>query len=83
MEKYEPIPQVTPAEDRETTITIEHSHNTIVIWSNNATILNRLGEEGFIHYAEQTKKGKVLARQFRLPISQLSKVLKVKLYKLY
>ena len=81
--EYTSIPQVTPEDEREVTITLEYHHDRICVWSNNSTILNRLGELGYTHYAEQTKGGKVLARQFHFPMSMLSQLLKVKLYKLY
>jgi len=77
------IQQSTILENRETVITFDYNNKLIIVYSNNATTMNRFEDAGFTCYSEQThaKTGEIMARQYKLPIGELNKFLKVKLYR--
>lgn len=76
------IKQVVSKDEQETMITMDNGAGLIMVYTNVATVMNRMVESDFNYYSEQTnKKGQVMARQYKLPLSEMAKFLKVKLYK--
>ena len=77
------IPQSTILEDRETVITLDYGNELVILYTNNATTMNRLERGGITCYSEQTsmKTGEIMARQYKLPITQMSKFITTKWFK--
>lgn len=82
MEEKGRIPQITPYEERETCVSLINADETCILYTNDATIMNRLDADGYKHYSEQTTKGgKIMARQYKLPKNQHQKFMRQKLHR--
>ena len=75
------VPQSVPLDERNTTITMEYGAERVSLHTNNATIMNRLADDGINYYAEQTKDGKIIARQYQLPLNNYRQFFKHNLHR--
>lgn len=75
------IKQVTILDETETHILIDYGAKSIKIYTTKATLMNRLERAGHPFKKEDTIDGKVFARSYEFPTSQIGDFMKVNLFK--
>lgn len=67
------LPQISNPEERETHINIDYFEEKIKIYTNNATVINRMARNGYEFIKEDTLDGEVYSRTYEFPLNMLSK----------
>ena len=75
------LPQFGLLEETETHINVDYSTKTVYVWTNRASVMNRMARKGFTHSKESTLDGQVSDREYEFPLSEISKVASAGLFK--
>lgn len=75
------LPQVALLEETETTINVDYQDKKVYVWTNRATVMNRMARKGFTHSTESTLDGQVCDRAYTFELNEISKVASAGLFK--
>lgn len=74
------LKQVAEIDSQETHISLDYEMNKIRIYSNKATVMNRLDRMGYRHIKQDTIEGQIYSRSYEFPLSEAVKFLKVNIF---
>lgn len=75
------IKQQALPEETETHIGVSYIDKYIYIYTNKATVMNRMERAGIEHYKEGYMNGEIWDRDYKIPFKDMVKVIKVGLFK--
>lgn len=75
------IKQLAPQEETETIIRIDYEERKLVIYTNKATIMNRLEKIGYSHTKQETADGEVYSREYEFSSKEIGKFLRTSVFK--
>ena len=75
------IKQLAPQEETETIIRIDYQERKLVIYTNKATIMNRLEKIGYSHKRQETADGEVYSREYEFSSKEIGKFLRTSVFK--
>ena len=67
------LPQISNPGERETHINIDYFEEKIKIYTNNATVINRMARNGYEFTKEEYLDGEVYSRTYEFPLNMISK----------
>ena len=75
------VSQISNIEDREAHLIFDYDSRTVRLYTNNATVMNRLDKQGIKYYREDYFDGQVYGREYSLPFEKMNPLVSVTLYK--
>lgn len=75
------VKQLANPEEQETLILIDYFDKTFTVYSNKATVLNRMARMGYEYEEEATYDGEFFSRTYRFPFSYLGKFVRLNIFK--
>lgn len=78
--KENSLKQVADLQDQETHIVLDYEMKKIQIYTNKATVMNRLERMSHRHIKEDTVDGQIYSRSYQFPISDVVKFLKANIF---
>lgn len=75
--KKDYIQQISIPEERETQINIDYFSKECELYTNNATVMNRLQRKGIVHSAEQIMGGNIYSRTYKCKLKDIGKLIQV------
>lgn len=75
------LPQMSDPLERETHIIVNYPDDDIWIYTNNATVMNRMARLGHEYRSEEYLDGQVYSRRYEFPMSMMAKFVRSGLFK--
>lgn len=73
--------QIAPREEQETQVMIDYEARQIVVYSNRATVCNRIMRLGYEPDVVEKENGSPYAMTWRLPTSEIGKFMRTGIFK--
>lgn len=75
------LPQISDPKERETHIVVNYPEDYIWIYTNHATVMNRMARAGYEYKGEVYLDGQVYSRRYEFPMKMLAKFVTSTLFK--
>lgn len=75
------LPQMSDPLERETHIIVNYPDDDIWIYTNHATVMNRMARAGYKYTSEEYLDGQVYSRRYEFPMKMLAKFATSTLFK--
>lgn len=75
------LPQMSDPMERETHIIVNYPEDNIWIYTNHATVMNRMDRVGYEYKSEEYLDGQVYSRRYEFPMKMLAKFATSTLFK--
>jgi hypothetical protein len=75
------IKQIAALEEQETHLLIDYEIRKLIIYTNKATIINRLARLGYMHTKQDTVDGQIYSRTYEFDTNDIKRFLKNSIFK--
>ena len=75
------LPQMSDPLERESTIVVDYAEKVLLVYTNHATVFNRLARKGYKHVQEELLDGEVYSRSYVIPFDDMPKIISSGIFK--
>lgn len=79
--KQQGIKQIAEIEDTETHVVIDYEKRQLIIYTNRATVMNRLQRAGYEHVSEDKVDGEIYSRTYVFPTKDIGNFMRTGIFK--